>query len=207
MPDASKLKGLAITRNGKALDPALWNRAMPVNGGDYAFAATAPGRVEWKMTVQVPYEKGKVNVAVPTLDEPGKVVSASPVSNAQPASVANAGRVRHGESTRVPTASMWTGKRKVALALAGVSAVGIVGGAVLGSRAAGLKDDAYGLCPDLERAMCRRDARERALGVGAQQGAHREHRVRRRRRDGDRRGRAVVPRRARRLHRTSRSYR
>jgi hypothetical protein len=44
--------------------------------------------------------------------------------------------------------SMWTGRRKVALGIGGVAVGAFVAGAVLGSGANGLEDDAYLLCPD-----------------------------------------------------------
>jgi hypothetical protein len=150
VPDTSKREGLAITRNGQPFDSVLWNRAIPINGGDYAISATAPGRSEWKTTVTVPVEKGKVTVTVPALDEAGKVTpaptplpTAAPTPQPAPTPIAQPAPIDEG-----PTTSRWTGKRKIALVLAGVSAAGFVGGAVLGSRAAGLKNDAYALCPD-----------------------------------------------------------
>src|ERR1044071_2920592 len=37
-----KLDGLVITRNGKPLDPTLWDRSLPVDGGEYVIVARAP---------------------------------------------------------------------------------------------------------------------------------------------------------------------
>lgn len=63
--EESRVEGLTLTRNGKPFDPALWNRALPVDGGDYVIASRAPGREAWQTTVHVAVERAKVSVEVP----------------------------------------------------------------------------------------------------------------------------------------------
>jgi hypothetical protein len=125
--------GLAISRNGKAMDPALWNRAMPVDGGDYAITASAPGYTTWSGSVTVPEERGAPGLQVP-------VLVAAPVANVV--------EKPHPVEPPPEEPSMFTPKRKVALALGGVSAVTLVVGIVVGASAKGKQHDAEGLCPD-----------------------------------------------------------
>jgi len=43
---------------------------------------------------------------------------------------------------------MFTGTRKLALGVAGVGVIAMVGGAVFGTQATGFEDEAFALCPD-----------------------------------------------------------
>lgn len=72
--DDSRVEGLIVTRNGEAFDPALWNRALPVDGGDYVIAGRAPDHEEWQITVHVPAEGSRVSAKVPRLKELSKAV-------------------------------------------------------------------------------------------------------------------------------------
>jgi hypothetical protein len=115
--------GLTVTRNGTLLDSRLWNRALPIDGGDYVLEARAPGREPWSKTVHVPEQRGKAAVAVPEL-----VKLPEPVPPPEPG---------------------WSQRRKVAvgMAVAGVAAVAI--GGVLGSMAYRDRDEARKICPQV----------------------------------------------------------
>jgi hypothetical protein len=80
--DDSKIRGLTIMRNGEPFDSILWNRALPVDGGDYVITGRAPEHEEWQFTVHVPVEGAKMSVEVPKLKELSKPISqpAAPVS-------------------------------------------------------------------------------------------------------------------------------
>ena len=65
--DQSQIPGLALTRNGVSFDPALWNRALPVDGGDYVITVRAPGYDTWETTVHVPMADAKLTVDMPIL--------------------------------------------------------------------------------------------------------------------------------------------
>lgn len=136
--DVAKLDGLEITRNGKSLDPGLWNRAVPVDGGDYALAATAPGHKPWKQSVTVPITNGTVVVTVPALE-------AEPV--AAPARQHDV-LIRTGYLPPEPEPSTFTTRRKIALGVGVVGVGALVAGALLGSSAKHAQDDAFALCPD-----------------------------------------------------------
>src|SRR3954471_5892800 len=51
--ETSRAAGVTITRNGARLDPLLWNRPLPIDGGDYAIEARAPGRRPRRIEVHV----------------------------------------------------------------------------------------------------------------------------------------------------------
>lgn len=90
--DQSRIRGLVLTRNGTSLDPMLWNRALPVDGGDYVIAARAPGYETWQRMVHVPAEGTKLGVDVPALAKAGKVtasgVASPPTASNPPAAAA-----------------------------------------------------------------------------------------------------------------------
>jgi tetratricopeptide (TPR) repeat protein len=73
--DEGRVDDLTIERNGKSLDSLLWNRALPVDGGDYIITGHAPGHEEWQTAVHVPIEGAKLRVEVPTLKELPAVAS------------------------------------------------------------------------------------------------------------------------------------
>jgi|HubBroStandDraft_6_1064221.scaffolds.fasta_scaffold12336_4 hypothetical protein len=133
------IDGLAISRDDKPVDAGLWNRAIPIDGGDYAISATAPGHATWKGTATVPSEHGNITIAVPKLAEDSRPVT--PPTTAQPVAVTR-------DVTPAPETSMFTTKRDVALGVVGVGVVAGVVGIVLGNSAKDKQHDAYALCPD-----------------------------------------------------------
>lgn len=143
VPDESRIDGLEVLRNGAVVDPALWNRAVPIDGGRYVIAGRAPGHEEWSTTVEIPRELGKTSVEVPRFKELARLVEPPPppVTPAVSPEVAP----RPGPEER---GSSFTGRRKVALGVAGLGLVAVAGGVVLGMQAKGLEDDAFLLCPD-----------------------------------------------------------
>jgi hypothetical protein len=133
VPAEARADGLALTRNGKPLDPGLWNRAVPIDGGDYEIAANAPGRVAWQGTATVPIEGGSITISVPALAELPKPVAPPPVATVKP----------HDEE---PPPGMFTTKRTVAVIVLAAGVGAVVTGALLGNSAKTKQHDAYALC-------------------------------------------------------------
>lgn len=143
--DDARVDGLALARNGGALDPGLWNRAVPVNGGQYIIAGRAPGHEEWQTTVTVPDEGGKVAVEVPKFKELAKLVP-SPSADSKSALL---GTHRDGDDGDVVRPLVrWTPRRKLALGVAGGAVLAVGAGAALGVVATARQHDALALCPD-----------------------------------------------------------
>jgi len=141
--DEARVEGLAILRNGKPLDPMLWNRGLPVDGGDYVIVGSAPGHEDWQTIAHVPPSGGKVSVEVPRFKELIKLVppptpapAGAPVVTAAPDGESPG---RHGR---------FTTRRKLALGLTGAGVVVAVTGSLLGASANRQKDDAFRKCPD-----------------------------------------------------------
>jgi hypothetical protein len=144
VPDESRVDGLAIMRNGKPVEPLLWNRAVPVDGGSYVIAGRAPGHEAWQITVEVAAEHGSRSVEVPKFKELAKLI-APPSTNGAGASGDGDEDDDH-DARRSP--SRFTPRRKLALGLAGGAVLGIAAGAVLGVMSTGKQHDADALCPD-----------------------------------------------------------
>lgn len=176
--DDHRLSGLTIARDGQPLEVEAWNRGVPVDGGDHAITASAPGHATWTATVAVPPELGRVRVEVPRLDE---LVAPPPVSPAIPEPPREpqtgpppgppAGPAPAPRSAGPP--SRWTVRRKLALGLIAGAAAGWTTGAVLGVEARHRERDALALCPGGQTACgdARRanqlldDGARRALGA------------------------------------------
>jgi hypothetical protein len=146
MITAPPLDGLEISRDGKVVDPGLWNHAIPINGGEYTITASAPGHATWKQTYKVPDERGEITVSVPKL-EAEAVVAPPPVVVAPP--------TKHVDEPPPREESSFTTKRKVAVVLYVVGVGAVVTGALLGHSATGKHDDAFALCPDPAMACAR----------------------------------------------------
>jgi tetratricopeptide (TPR) repeat protein len=145
VPDESRVDGLVVKRNDVVLDPALWNRAVPVDGGSYTIAGSAPGHEAWQTTVEVATTGDKVAIEVPKFPEIKSLVTTptGPEPGRKPEQVVPEVPPDDGGSP-----SMFTGKRKLALGLGVVGLAAIGGGVVLGLQASSLEDDAFALCPD-----------------------------------------------------------
>lgn len=140
VPDESRIDGLVIKRNGTPLDPVLWNRAAPVDGGTYSISGEAPGHEPWTTTVEVEAEKAKASVEVPKFKELRKLIDDGAADSDSEAD----------EVDEAPP-GMFTTRRKIAI---GVGAAGLVAagaGVILGIGANRLSDDAFALCPDPDR--------------------------------------------------------
>jgi len=137
VPEPSRLAELTITRNGVTVDSALWNRGAPVDGGQYAIIARAPGYAEWSTKVTVPVEAGQVTVDVPALAvRPPSLPPPDPGFAPEPV-------------LEPVDAPRFTARRKLALGVAGGGVLVLVGAAIVGTQAKGLETDAHEACADV----------------------------------------------------------
>jgi tetratricopeptide (TPR) repeat protein len=141
--DESRVDGLVLTRNDQQLDPALWNRALPVNGGDYMIAGRAPGHEAWMTPVHVAARGAKVSVEVPKFKELDKLL----IKPTPPAPAAVARDDLAAPRAVPPRRSAWTGKREAAIGVAAGGAIALAVGVVLGAQATARERDANALCP------------------------------------------------------------
>lgn len=146
VPDESRVEGLIVLRDAQPVDPALWNRGIPVDGGRYVVSGRAPGHEEWATTIEVPVEGAKITVEVPRFKELVKLVEPPPDEPLPPMLPPS----DPAAETRRDDPGLWSGRRKVALGLGAVALGAAAGGVVLGRQSARLEDDAFALCPDPE---------------------------------------------------------
>ncbi len=144
VPDDSRIDGLVVTRNGNAVDPALWNRAVPVDGGSYVIGGLAPGHEPWSTSVAVAHEGAKLSVEVPRVKE---LVTRS-ISPTSPGAPPPGPGPLDAAPPAIPRPSSLTGKRQLALGLGGLGVVAAATAVVLGGQFQDLESDAFGLCPD-----------------------------------------------------------
>ncbi|MBK9035115.1 MAG: hypothetical protein IPL61_28270 [Myxococcales bacterium] len=77
VPEASRVEGLEIVRNGAAVDPGVWNRAVPVDRGTHTVVARAPGHRAWSTTVVIEDESEQRAVDVPRFEVMGGAAGAN----------------------------------------------------------------------------------------------------------------------------------
>jgi len=158
VPTANRVDQLTVTRNDKPFDAALWNRTLPVDGGEYAIKGSAPGHRDWTRTVVVPIDSGKITVDVPKLDVASEAVTPPP-PRPQPAPPSD-------EQPAPRTETMST-RRKFAIGAGGVGVLGITAGIVFGAQAKSRQSDAHALCSD-SQTPCADADRANALITSAQ---------------------------------------
>jgi hypothetical protein len=142
VPDASRIDGLQIARNGTAIDPELWNQGVPVDPGDYDINGQAPGHERWSAHVKIASDGQKASVEVPRMKAFAEAKPPPAPAPAAPVPV-----VDKPKPEPEATPSAFTGTRKLAIAVAAVGIVGIATGAVFGSKANTAENQSDATCP------------------------------------------------------------
>jgi hypothetical protein len=135
VPDESRVDGLELTRNDAPVEPGSWNRAIPVDGGDYTVTGHAPGHEKWSTTVHVANEQASITVDVPKFKTVETLMETKEKTKTDKPVV------------RSDRPSAFTPRRKIALGVAGAGVLAAGAGIVLSIQAKGLEDDALTLCP------------------------------------------------------------
>jgi hypothetical protein len=111
IPAESRVGGLQVMRAGEVVDPGAWNKALPVDGGTYRIAASAPGNAEWSTTITIANERDSKTIEIPKL----KAAAIEP-RPARPQPVASTTRSEPRESSRSRILPYVLGGGAVALA-------------------------------------------------------------------------------------------
>jgi hypothetical protein len=81
VPDAVRVGGLEILRNGSAIEPLTWGHALPADGGTYTITARAPEHEPWSTTIRIELERDAKTVTIEPL---AAQVAATPVAGSAP---------------------------------------------------------------------------------------------------------------------------
>jgi hypothetical protein len=115
LPDARRIGGLSVKRDGIPVGEGSWDTPLPVDLGDHVVTATAPGRKDWESHVVAKEEAGTVRVEVPVLE-------ALPAPRPDPV----ARPVEPRAPNAPPPVSRWTTKQAIAgYVVGGVGVVGV----------------------------------------------------------------------------------
>jgi hypothetical protein len=145
-------EALAVRQNGKALEPALYGAAFPIDPGEHAFEAAAPGKQAWSTKVRIEAKPGVTTVRVPAL---AKAAS-------RPAPVAPPSKPVKAPVAAPDRPSGWSTQRTVGLVLGGVGVLGVAGGAVATGLTVSTMDEAIEkrYCTDSDPPQCNQQGYE-----------------------------------------------
>lgn len=117
---AASVPGLVVERDGHALDAGALGTPLPIDPGDHAIDAKAPGRVAFHTTVTIAASEASQKILIPSLQEDKRQSSAP-------------------GPARAPVSST---QKTVGFVVGGVGLAGMIAGGVFGAMAAGKKSDA-----------------------------------------------------------------
>ena len=126
---SAPLAGLELTLDGSVLGSASWGVATPIDPGEHAVVAQAPGYEPWRGVAQIPERAAQINLTVPQL------VRSSPAPVPAPGGAASA--EDQGASART---------LPYVIGGAGIAAVAISG--LLGLRVLNKNGEAEKICVD-----------------------------------------------------------
>lgn len=121
VPIESRVEGLVVKRNDQLVESSIFGSAVPVDPGQQAIAASAPGREPWTTSVEIKAEPGSTTVTVPALTkipEPPKIEV--PEEKPKP------------EKPKPPPPPKSNTQRTVGIVLTTFGAIGVAGGAAAG---------------------------------------------------------------------------
>lgn len=154
VPAANQVDGLIIERDGAAVDPALWNVAVPLEAGTYEIAARAPGAQPWSKAVSLD-ESQRISVDVPGFIPVGALVSPFPAERPRPVRARTSRRDElplresssDGLTAPLPPRRMTT-LRWAAVGSGTAGLAGLAVGLARGLAARDLQASSDALCPD-----------------------------------------------------------
>lgn len=121
---AARISGLDVKWDGKNLGAGSWDTAIPVDSGEHAIEASAPGKAGWAGKVLVRLNGGTMTVEVPVLADTAAVVSP-------------------GESA---VQAYWGTARMVGLGVGAAGLLGIVVGSIYGVKTGNTNAEALRHC-------------------------------------------------------------
>jgi serine/threonine-protein kinase len=141
---AARIAGLDVKWDGTSVGVGTWDTAIPVDAGEHAIEASAPGKTSWTGKVVVRLNGGLMTVEVPALVD-------------APASV--------GADVEAPERPSSGTQRAIGVSVAAAGVVGIVVGSIYGVKTGNTNAEALRHCQPGESNLC--DAQGVALGEDA----------------------------------------
>ena len=130
VPDASRLAGLVVTRDGSLIPAGEWGVAIPVDPGEHVLTASADGHKSWAEHVAIASESK--TITLPALEpSPPEPVAVAPAPEAP---------------RPPPPPTGLTTLQTVGIAGAGVGVAAMIGGGVLALVAKSSYSDAHDQC-------------------------------------------------------------
>jgi hypothetical protein len=143
VPDASRVDGLEVQRDGTRVGPAEWGTPIPADPGAHTISASAQARKPWSTSVTVADGAKTATVVVPEL-------ALAPVE-AKAQATKPAGIVTHDSTSpfaETPPPNRGLPPQKIlALVSGGLGVVGVGLGSYAGLVAISKRDDAFKTCP------------------------------------------------------------
>jgi hypothetical protein len=126
VPDAAKVAGLAVKRDGELVREGQWGTPVPVDPGKHSLEASAPGKQTWSTSVDVPAGGKAASVDVQPLAEGASAPPPQPGAEAPPSS--------------------WPTQKTIALVVGAVGVVGVGVGSYFGVTALSKNSDSSSHC-------------------------------------------------------------
>lgn len=136
VPDAAKVSGLTIKRDGAPITPSAWDMAVPVDAGEHTIEVSAPGKKSrsFKLTVEA-------NAATATQE-------IEPLEDApRTAGDAGAGGAGTGSPARDSGGSRGSTQRTLGWVAGGLGVLGLGAGLVFELRRSSKEDERSKICP------------------------------------------------------------
>jgi hypothetical protein len=163
-PELVDIEGLRIRRDGLEIGQAVYNRALPIDGGVHEVELSAPGYISQTVSVTVARERDRATLTLPSLQREPAVAVPPSSSPAIPARAASPPPPAGPNGTQVVGAGM---------SVAGIAAATVGAGFMVGALLKKDQSDAYcaGNACDPRGLELRSDAVDRgnlatAFGVG-----------------------------------------
>lgn len=143
VPPASSVPGLEVKRDGQSLSASELGSPIPVDPGEHAIEATAPGKKPWKTTAKVAPTPGEQKVSIGPLDAEAKPpVAVTPPTTTAPATPPAV------VATDSPPQNKGSGQKTAGFVALGVGGAGLVVGGVTGVMAMSKNKTANDACPN-----------------------------------------------------------
>ena len=142
-PEAAKIAGLEVKRDGVAVPELGWGVPFPVDPGDHVIEASAPQHRAWSAHVKVAPKEASARAEVPVLEA---IPVPPPVATPSTSSTSTATTPSPPALHDVPPAEPSSTRRTWGLVLGGVGVAALGAGGVLGLVAKGQYNKTDGQC-------------------------------------------------------------